>query len=489
MKGLNYRTKVPLQIVLVVVVTAVTISAAALGHAWRDAERELSEHGESLGRVLAESLAPVMLRDDLWRAWEVVNTPMEAAMEEHRRPSTIIVLDRRALVYVSSDPERFRVQTMLGVGDDDGGTLETLAKLVREEAAGRLRDDTGWWLLIPVAMDGARLGTVLMRYDRPGFFDRFHAGLIQVVVATLAVLAALLPLGWWMGWRVAQPLIRLTHYIEAVGRHSPGELAAAMPPPEGRDEVARLYERFAAMLLELEQKQDLERQVVRSDRLAAIGRLSAGIAHEINNPLGGMLNAVNTYRRHADTDPFTQRTMSLIERGLLQIRDIVGALLVEARITKDPLTRSDVQDVRMLVDHDLRQRSIQLDWRVDLPEAVPVPATPVRQILINLLLNAVRAADSGGEVTMRAAFTGDELVLEVSNDGGHISESQKDRLFEPFADTGGSGTGLGLWVTYQLVEQLGGGISVDSRPGDTCFRVTLPVAPEQAADRGERKQT
>ena len=135
----------------------------------------------------------------------------------------------------------------------------------------------------------------------------------------------------------------------------------------------------------------------------------------------------------------------------------------------------------MLVDYDLRRRSIQLDWRVGIPEAVQIPATPVRQILINLLLNAIRAAASGGEVSVRLSYDGGRLALEVANDGAHISESQRDRLFEPFADTEGRGNGLGLWVTYQLVEQLRGEIVVTSRPGDTRFHVTLPVAEEETA--------
>jgi signal transduction histidine kinase len=227
------------------------------------------------------------------------------------------------------------------------------------------------------------------------------------------------------------------------------------------------------MLHELENKQALERQMIMSDRLASIGRLTAGIAHEINNPLGGMLNAINTCRHHGSADPVTVRTISLLERGLLQIKETVCALLVEARVESHALTREDLEDVHTLVAHEAAKKQLAVRWYNWLEETVALPSTLVRQVLINLLLNAINAAPAGGLVTCDVRVAEGALWMQVSNDGRHFPPEQLDRLFEPFASE--SGTGLGLWVVYQIVQQLRGSIRVSNGPPVTRFDLSFPV--------------
>jgi signal transduction histidine kinase len=189
-----------------------------------------------------------------------------------------------------------------------------------------------------------------------------------------------------------------------------------------------------------------------------------------------MMNALSTFRRHAQADPVAARTVSLLERGLQQIRETVGALLVEARLEPHALTREDLEDVRLLVHPEAEERSLRLDWRNDAPATLPLPSTQVRQILINLLLNAVNAAAERGRVACRVATSGSMLLLDVRNDGRAIPPELADRLFEPFASGDTRGSGLGLWVTYQIVQQLGGRISVTSAAPETAFTVALPYS-------------
>jgi signal transduction histidine kinase len=251
----------------------------------------------------------------------------------------------------------------------------------------------------------------------------------------------------------------------------------AFKAPAGKDEIAELGATFNSMVDGLKEKEAFKEEVIASERLAAIGRLTAGIAHEINNPLGGMLNAISTYKRQRGGAPaFVDRTMSLLERGLTQIRETVAALLVEARLESRALTPHDIEDVHTLLLANAQGKHVRLDWQNGVTEPLPLPSTEVRQILLNLLLNAVEAVDDRGHVISAVTPSENELELRVENDGDGLNDNQLQHLFEPFAESRNKGKGLGLWMTYQLATQLRGHIEAQSKPGRTVFTVTLPIA-------------
>lgn len=474
-ENISYRYKVPMNITLVVVLTAAVISLTVLGQAWRDLERDLYQNGQGLARVLAHGVAPALLQEDVWGAYETIRTPMAVDMEPHLRPESIMVLDEHDRIYVSTDPDRLPILARPGEADPD---LVPLGQLLAGEGISgpeRLQlAGNEFLVLLPVEMDGSVLGTVVLGYSRAGFLPRFLGAMQQVLVTTFLILLVLLPAGWWLGRRVAEPLLALSACMDKLGSGSVEQVGCQLRR-SGDDEIGRLNRQFHALIEELQEKEALEREMVRADRLAAIGRLTSGIAHEINNPLGGMLNALNTYKHHGAPDPFTLKTLSLVERGLLQIRDIVGALLVETRVKGEDLWGDDLEDVRTLVAPDIRRKQVTLEWDNRLQGPAPLPATPVRQVLINLLLNAVRAARQQGRVCCRLERTDGWLRITVWNDGDHIPAERMDHLFEPFSGASAVGNGLGLWVTYQIIEQLSGRIEVESRPDDTRFIIQLPL--------------
>jgi signal transduction histidine kinase len=160
---------------------------------------------------------------------------------------------------------------------------------------------------------------------------------------------------------------------------------------------------------------------------------------------------------------------------LQQISETVSALLVEATHPSHPLNRQDIEDIRTLVLPGVHDKSVEFVWDNRVDEVAVLPATPVRQILLNLLLNALQAVFEEGKVSCRIARENEVLKIVVSNDGQFIALEAMEALFEPLPSTREGSHGLGLWVTYQVVKQLGGEITAASEPGETRFTVTLPM--------------
>lgn len=482
--NLSLRYKLPLWGSALIVVTALALSASFAWQAWDDLKHDLLRNAEGMGRSMAHALFPMLQQNDAGRAFETVSLPFQGKRNpEAVYAESLVVLDREQRVYVSSHPEQHPARMELArLGNDFATLSRALPGFPATEAV--VWDDPGsqrLFVVIPIAASDARLGTLVVSYDKSALWQRFFRLAGRALWITLLVLGVLLPINWYWGRRMTQPLTIIAARMSRADRGVPEPIDPALYPY--RDELGQLFRAYGVMTEELRAKASLEEEVVRSERMAAIGRLSAGIAHEINNPLGGMLNAISTLKRHSALDPAAQKSVSLIERGLQQIRETVAALLVEAKLKSRDLTPQDIKDVRMLITPGAHRHQVGLTWETEIASPLPLPSTLVRQLLINLLLNAVQAAGPNGRVAARIAKVANALYIEVENDGKTLSHEQMNTLFEPFSRFSESGHGLGLWISYQIVSQLHGSIRAEVAGNLTRFIVTLPLelADESAA--------
>ncbi len=474
-RDLSFRYKIPIRGIVLIWLTATVVSGALIYRAYEDLKKDIRQNAEALASVMADALVPEVSHDDVWRAFSLISAALRAPSAEiGNRPEFIVVLDVNFRVFVATNPERFPMLTDLPARDPDFALVVSRLRAASEYGA-RVVEPVGsehFYLALPIVSDQATLGSLVLAYPRKMFQPRFNRIILGAGVITLAIIALMLHVTWYWGSHLADPLVELSgHMRKAASLPDPATIRAA----DGKDEVGELTEAFRRMLIELRNQQELEQQVVASDRLAALGRLSAGIAHEINNPLGGLLNAVNTLQRHGELDERTLKTLGLIERGLHQIKNTVGALLVEAKVSRNPLTREDLEDVRTLALSQEYESTATLLWQNGIPGVVALPSTQVRQVLLNLLLNAFQAAPEGGRVWVGIGESEGQLCIDVANEGAPIPEERLPFLFEPFATRRESGNGLGLWVNYQIVRQLGGSIEVASDQGVTSFAVRLPI--------------
>ncbi|MGB5993070.1 MAG: response regulator [Desulfobacterales bacterium] len=222
--------------------------------------------------------------------------------------------------------------------------------------------------------------------------------------------------------------------------------------------------------------------MMQQDKLASIGRLSAGVAHEINNPLTTILTTAMLIQEDIDPDNPMYEELETITNETLRCRKIVASLLDFARQTKPAKKHHNINDIIAECVGLTRKQAEFKDVQIlkALSEKVPkllLDKEQIQQALINLILNATDATDPGGKITVSTAFSpGNQFVnIKVSDTGKGIAAEVVDKIFEPFFTTREIGTGLGLAITHGIIGRHGGDIRVQSRPGQgTTFTIRLP---------------
>jgi two-component system NtrC family sensor kinase len=262
---------------------------------------------------------------------------------------------------------------------------------------------------------------------------------------------------------------------------------------EARDELAAFTRQLEEKVEQRSRQLDAARtKLIHSDRLASLGQLAASVAHEVNNPIGSVINLTMLLRRIMGSGGIPpgreeefRRHLQRIEEETTRVGRIVSDLLSFARRSKP---QRDPSDLNAIVGKtvDLLHHKLDLagvDAKLDLdpaPAAVPCDRSQIEQVVINLVMNAAEAVGKGGKVVVRTRQEPGSALLEVEDDGPGIPEDVLPRIYDPFFTTmdAGKGVGLGLAVVYGIVEAHGGSIDVDSRAGEgATFTVRLPMHP------------
>lgn len=315
--------------------------------------------------------------------------------------------------------------------------------------------------------------------------------LSDLMVLSLVLLggAALLSLFW--SRLLTRPIERLSEATRMVGQ---GRFDIEVKAGS-RDEIGALAGSFNRMAVELKTREqalkDLYGQLVQSEKMAAFGALGAGIAHEVKNPLAGILGITQLSLRAVDGGNPLEKNLKIIEKETKRCKNIIENLLKFARQEKVEFCEVDlaqvIADAVAIVDHQMGINSIKVEQHLE--EGIPNcmgNANQLQQVLMNLMINAQQAmAGAPGSVKLSARRGEAGMVeLRVSDTGPGISEEIQERIFHPFFTTkpAGQGTGLGLSVTYGIVKDHGGDIRIESGAGEgATFIITLPASAEAVA--------
>ena len=249
---------------------------------------------------------------------------------------------------------------------------------------------------------------------------------------------------------------------------------------------------------------NVEKVVMQQEKLASIGRLSAGVAHELNNPLTTILTSAMLIQEEFCPDQSVCSELQIVIGEALRCRKIVRSLLDFARQTEPAKEMCNINDVVRECLVLTRKQAAFNDVNIahDLSEDIPLISADkgqIQQAMINLILNAIEATDPGGKITISTTTFSkrffswyedkllpldDAVEIRISDTGKGIDPDELDKIFDPFFTTGESGTGLGLAITHGIIEQHGGGIDVKSKKGrGTTFIIRLPVNRGNEDDR------
>ncbi len=250
------------------------------------------------------------------------------------------------------------------------------------------------------------------------------------------------------------------------------------------DAVAREIEVMLERRLFDEEKRRLESQLRHADRLSTVGELSAGIAHELNEPLSDILGFAELIGDERGLSSAVREDLQRIERSAMHMRTVVRELLTFARKLPEDNEQVDVNALvrETLAFLDGRFKSHGINVSSTLEGTIkPVMGVPgrVKQVLMNIIVNAIQAMPEGGSISVETRSTGSSVKVVIRDNGVGMSHDVQERIFLPFFTTKdvGEGTGLGLSVAHGIVASLGGTIAVESAPGEgTRFEISLPVA-------------
>ncbi|WP_245524594.1 sensor histidine kinase [Methylobacterium nonmethylotrophicum] len=416
---------------------------------------------------LALALADPVLHDDPWEVFDVLDRSRQPAVG--LRPLQTVVANPDGVVIAALDPRavpsRMKLPPAL-VETKTGATVE-------------MRDEDGQAVTRRNLSSGGKLiGSVYTVFDITSLLAERRA-VLATLIATNIVLTLVLGLAAWLTVR------RMMKPVQVLARHLRTELETGVAPipdrvvSEARGEFKTLFAAFNHMAAAVQEREALLSRVAQEERLASLGRLASGMAHEINNPLGGILTALDTLREHGGRPDVRDRTIALIERGLNGIRDVVRTALAVHR--PDPGSHSlrpiDLDDLELLIAPEIRRKRLHLCWNNETRDEMAVCATPVRQVVLNLLLNACHASPPGGDVAFRASAEGPHLVLQVEDSGPGLPEPGRLVLEHGGAGAHPSNGALGLWVTRRLLDEVKGRVSVTQRePFGTSVVIRIPVA-------------
>lgn len=469
--------KVPLLVACLMVAVSTVLSERVLQRLSDMQNKDLHALAHTYLDGLAASLQPHVMREDVWEVFDTLDRAH--GKSTGFQPMRTVVTNGRSIVLAASDPRWLPVKSPLPSGLAEKFPVSGDLAVDTEKSRGFVRRK--------ITHQGRTIGFVFAEVDIGPLVAERRSVFTTLLITNGLLTLAFAAIGYFAIRRMLRPVRVLTDHIDLGRQGEVAEIGNDQIAREG-SEFARLFRRYNALVHAVNEREAFAAKLAEEEKLASLGRLASGMAHEINNPLGGMFNALDTAKRHGEVATVRTTSLRLLEQGLKGIRAVVRSTLMTYRReeSEDVLEVGALDDLRLLIAPEARRKALSVVWENDLTGDVRVSAGEVRQILLNLLLNAIAATGPGGSVRFRAAMSGSALTLQVADTGPGLPPDMvvflhsQEASRAPIEDDGG----LGLWMVRRLVRTLNGSIEACPAPqGGTTITISLPVGVDEEETR------
>lgn len=456
---------------------AVVVAASTIAVGWlilQEERKTLEEELQSKGRYLAELMSHQVIEPLLYEERYAIFTLLEGSMMSEQ--SLIVsaeVYDKKGEEIVSI----YKNDKYAGIQRPQYAFNQPVPGVYIQEN----KSLAIYHMSMPV--DAGNLGTI--GFLRLGITKEYLFGTLRDVQNKLfffasAVTVAGIIIGLYMARKVLQPVLILSRGVSLIGE---GEVGVEVPVV-GRGEIKDLSMSFNMMSRKLKELIDkmksAQEHMVRTEKLYALGEFSAGLAHEIKNPLTPIMMLVNKVKQKKKV--LTEKDIDVIEAEIKRIDHIVREFLAFARPEKTEKTDVDInevlEDIITITMPKMEQSAIHLDK--DLSPSLPAVQgnrDALKQVFLNLILNAIQAMDGwSGRLSIKSEAKDGGVSVSINDTGSGISPENLKRIFDPFFTTKAEGTGMGLTLVHSIISAHSGKIDIDSTPGKgTTVKVEFPV--------------
>jgi len=339
----------------------------------------------------------------------------------------------------------------------------------------------------PLNISTRSWGNLVVKYSLRPLKRQIEQIRLEYIFLFLPLSSIVLVILWFYIRKLFKPLEDLRNFVDRVPEES-----WFRAPVNSNDEIGKMASTFNEMLDELETVREQEREAQekfhQSERVALTGKLAAGVAHEIRNPIAGIENLVQNLEKYKYNDVKFSQYVETIISGLHRIEKIIAGLLSLSHHTPFNPEKSNIvdiiEDTVELVNYNIRKNSIIIDWDItNTIEDVYLDGDQIRQVLLNVILNSIQAMEDGGKLTFHLRMTDDEMLeLAVEDNGIGIPTENLPKIFDPFFTTQKSekGNGLGLAVSRNIINRHNGTIHIKSIEGKGAIvTILLPVNMKQ----------